>query len=62
MPGKKCSNCVAYNLDCTYVEAAKVRYRRPQLVNQPLICSFVRNVGPPKGTLIPSSPLQGAHA
>ncbi|KAJ4477535.1 fungal-specific transcription factor domain-containing protein [Lentinula aciculospora] len=25
MPGKQCSNCIAYNLDCTYVEAAKKR-------------------------------------
>lgn len=24
MPGNRCSNCIAYNLDCTYVEAAKV--------------------------------------
>ncbi|VDB84043.1 unnamed protein product [Peniophora sp. CBMAI 1063] len=25
MPGNRCSNCIAYNLDCTYVEAAKKR-------------------------------------
>ncbi|KAF9647006.1 hypothetical protein BDM02DRAFT_3188339 [Thelephora ganbajun] len=25
MPGKRCSNCTTYNLDCTYVEAAKKR-------------------------------------
>ncbi|KAG1729861.1 fungal-specific transcription factor domain-containing protein [Suillus paluster] len=24
MPGHRCSNCIAYNFDCTYVEAAKV--------------------------------------
>ncbi|KAG1887099.1 fungal-specific transcription factor domain-containing protein [Suillus subluteus] len=24
MPGNRCSNCVAYNFECTYVEAAKV--------------------------------------
>ncbi|KAE9398887.1 hypothetical protein BT96DRAFT_957454 [Gymnopus androsaceus JB14] len=25
MPGNRCSNCIAYNFDCTYVEAAKKR-------------------------------------
>lgn len=25
MPGKRCSNCVTYNLECTYIEAAKKR-------------------------------------
>ncbi|KIM80404.1 hypothetical protein PILCRDRAFT_789690 [Piloderma croceum F 1598] len=25
MPGNKCSNCIAYNYECTYVEAAKKR-------------------------------------
>lgn len=25
MPGNRCSNCISYNLDCTYVEAAKKR-------------------------------------
>ncbi|KIK97466.1 hypothetical protein PAXRUDRAFT_10160 [Paxillus rubicundulus Ve08.2h10] len=25
MPANRCSNCIAYNLDCTYVEAAKKR-------------------------------------
>ncbi|KAA1476284.1 hypothetical protein DENSPDRAFT_806964 [Dentipellis sp. KUC8613] len=25
MPGNKCSNCIAYNFECTYVEAAKKR-------------------------------------
>jgi hypothetical protein len=25
MPGNRCSNCIAYNFDCMYVEAAKVR-------------------------------------
>jgi hypothetical protein len=25
MPGNRCSNCVSYDLDCTYVEASKVR-------------------------------------
>ncbi|KIJ13153.1 hypothetical protein PAXINDRAFT_100848 [Paxillus involutus ATCC 200175] len=25
MPGNRCSNCIAYNLDCTYLEAAKKR-------------------------------------
>lgn len=24
MPGNQCSNCIAYSLECTYVEAAKV--------------------------------------
>jgi hypothetical protein len=24
MPKNRCSNCVAYNFECTYVEAAKV--------------------------------------
>ncbi|KAJ3796205.1 fungal-specific transcription factor domain-containing protein [Lentinula aff. detonsa] len=26
LPGSQCSNCIAYNYDCTYVEAAKVRH------------------------------------
>ncbi|KAG1905387.1 fungal-specific transcription factor domain-containing protein [Suillus fuscotomentosus] len=25
MPGNRCSNCIAYNFECTYIEAAKVR-------------------------------------
>ncbi|KAF9256488.1 hypothetical protein L218DRAFT_966338 [Marasmius fiardii PR-910] len=25
MPGNKCSNCIAYSLDCSYIEAAKKR-------------------------------------
>lgn len=25
MPGSRCSNCIAYNFECTYLEAAKVR-------------------------------------
>ena len=29
MPGNRCSNCIAYNLDCTYVEAAKVGHQFP---------------------------------
>lgn len=24
MPGNRCSNCIAYSFECTYVEAAKV--------------------------------------
>lgn len=26
MPGNKCSNCIAYSFDCTYVETAKVSF------------------------------------
>ena len=29
MPGNKCTNCVTYNHECTYVEAAKVSYSHP---------------------------------
>ena len=25
MPNNRCTNCITYNLECTYVEAAKVR-------------------------------------
>ena len=25
MPGNRCSNCIAFHFQCTYVEAAKVR-------------------------------------
>lgn len=24
MPGNRCSNCIAYSFECTYIEAAKV--------------------------------------
>ncbi|KAH9847217.1 fungal-specific transcription factor domain-containing protein [Lenzites betulinus] len=39
MPGNRCSNCVSYRLECTYVEAAKVRVRcpavRPGAISRP---------------------------
>jgi hypothetical protein len=25
MPNNRCTNCITYNQECTYVEAAKVR-------------------------------------
>ncbi|KAI0351792.1 hypothetical protein OH77DRAFT_1498379 [Trametes cingulata] len=47
MPNNRCSNCVSYRLDCTYVEAAKVRLwcisRAFGLSSAP-----PRSVGPPK--------------
>lgn len=52
MPGKRCSNCVTYNLECTYVEAAKVRYYRPQCRNRPPEMIFLQKRGPPKGYFV----------
>lgn len=50
MPGNRCSNCVTYNYDCTYVEAAKVcLYFRPYL-GPPLIAAS-RNEDHPRGLL-----------
>lgn len=50
MPGNKCSNCIAYNYECTYVEAAKVRLPHPEYVHcEP---DFVlQKRGPPKGSV-----------
>ncbi|KAG6901652.1 hypothetical protein C0995_009543 [Termitomyces sp. Mi166 len=32
MPGNRCSNCIAYNFECTYVEAAKANWRNVDLL------------------------------
>ena len=48
MPNNRCSNCIAYNLDCTYVEAAKVSLRRaPPLPHRSI--TAIRNVGHQRG-------------
>lgn len=52
MPGKRCSNCITYNLDCTYVEAAKVWYHCSLLSKQPPDVLFHQKRGPPKGYAI----------
>ncbi|KAI0649560.1 fungal-specific transcription factor domain-containing protein [Trametes meyenii] len=56
MPNNRCSNCVSYRLDCTYVEAAKVRplghISRP---SRTLVLSLsCRSVAPPKGDYVES--------
>ena len=61
MPGKRCSNCVTYNLDCTYVEAAKVRYLCSLLSDQSLTSSPSRNVAPQKGMSPFSFRIQGVY-
>lgn len=37
MPNNRCTNCVTYNLECSYVEAAKVRPKVRLAVDIPLI-------------------------
>lgn len=37
MPNNRCTNCVTYNLECSYVEAAKVRPKLRLAVDIPLI-------------------------
>lgn len=49
MPNNRCSNCIAYNLDCTYVEAAKVRHRSLPLYSYLNFFVIVRNVALRKG-------------
>ena len=50
MPGNRCSNCIAYNFDCLYVEAAKVR-AIGQAGGILLTCSDDQKRGPPKGSV-----------
>ena len=47
MPGNRCSNCVSYSLDCTYVEASKVWFCVLNVAQ--CILTFPQKRGPPKG-------------
>ncbi|OSC97677.1 hypothetical protein PYCCODRAFT_1376657 [Trametes coccinea BRFM310] len=54
MPNSRCSNCVSYRLECTYVEAAKVRPppRYPRIARD---CSAPpRSAGLPRGDYVES--------
>lgn len=51
MPGNRCSNCVSYSLECTYVEASKVMVFFDVAVTQWLI-TLRRNEGHQKGECI----------
>lgn len=51
MPGNRCSNCVSYSLECTYVEASKVMVCFDVAVTQWLI-TLRRNEGHQKGECI----------
>ena len=54
MPGNRCSNCISYSLDCTYVEAAKVRsIRLESLCN---LMKVGRNADRPRGKSAYGSP------
>jgi hypothetical protein len=46
MPGNRCSNCISCSFDCTYVEAAKVRFLKVIAVS---ILIVLQKRGPPKG-------------
>lgn len=51
MPGNRCSNCISYSFECTYVEAAKV------CLTSPLLLWFyldvlLRNVAHQKGEIL----------
>jgi hypothetical protein len=48
MPGNKCSNCIAYNYECMYVEAAKVLVFNDDIW-QFLTVFLVRNEDHPRG-------------
>ena len=50
MPDNKCSNCIACNYECTYVEAAKVRL--PQFRVYCEADFALQKRGPPKGSVI----------
>ncbi len=50
MPNNRCSNCITYNHECTYVEAAKVRsllYAK-SMDNSIMTVNYQKR-GPPKG-------------
>lgn len=47
MPGNRCSNCIAYNYECSYIEAAKVR-PNPRSYRT-LVNNLLRNEDHPKG-------------
>ncbi|KAJ3712064.1 fungal-specific transcription factor domain-containing protein [Lentinula raphanica] len=45
MPGSQCSNCIAYNFECTYVEAAKKRGPPKAFVSSTIACySYVESL------------------
>lgn len=47
MPNNRCTNCITYNHECTYVEAAKVRYILGLWRGELFLCnSPPRNEGP----------------
>lgn len=52
MPQNRCSNCLAYNLDCTYVEAAKVCLDALVHDRSSLMTLWYRNADRRRGELI----------
>src|SRR6266404_447836 len=54
MPGNKCSNCSAYNFECKYEEAAKVRYSTTTPLSVYTLTRLDRNEGLRKGALVSS--------
>lgn len=52
MPGNRCSNCIAYNFECSYIEAAKVSTSHQSSFRTDVICHF-RNEVLPKGASNP---------
>ena len=53
MPGNRCSNCVSYSLECTYVEASKVWFCRTGVARGTSNgLSVIRNEGHQRGERI----------
>ncbi|KAG1759731.1 fungal-specific transcription factor domain-containing protein [Suillus occidentalis] len=52
MPGNRCSNCIAYNFECTYVEAAKVRAPLRNEVPQRGTCEAMGFPHPPQALTV----------
>jgi hypothetical protein len=53
MVDNRCTNCITWNLECTYVEAAKVRRSPPPMsLRSSHLTSACRNAALPKGLLL----------